>query len=140
MRPSLRLRLQWSDGSLVVEAPRSGLTPRRGKRGGFINPNRTKLDVTDLDSKAGRILLRLVGQADAVIETFSGVPEAKAPIRRCVKKTSTCDGLMPAFGGTGPWAAFRAYSTVEQSSGPHCRRRSTADHVTAVLAGAIAGL
>ena len=92
----------------------------------FINLNRNKLDVTlDLDSKAGRdLLLRLVGQADAVIENFSGGVLPKLRLNYPVLRQENPQLVMvsmPAFGGTGPWAAFRAYgSTVEQSSGlPH---------------------
>ena len=92
----------------------------------FINLNRNKLDVTlDLDSKAGRdLLLRLVGQADAVIENFSGgvLPKLKLNYPALRQENPQLVMVsMPAFGGTGPWAAFRAYgSTVEQSSGlPH---------------------
>ena len=92
----------------------------------FINLNRNKLDVTlDLDSKAGReLLLRLVGQADAVIENFSGGVLPKLNLNYpvlCQENPQLVMVSMPAFGATGPWAAFRAYgSTVEQSSGlPH---------------------
>ena len=92
----------------------------------FINLNRNKLDVTlDLDSKAGRdLLLCLVGQADAVIENFSGGVLPKLRLNYPVLRQENPQLVMvsmPAFGGTGPWAAFRAYgSTVEQSSGlPH---------------------
>ena len=92
----------------------------------FINLNRNKLDVTlDLDSKAGRdLLLRLVGQADAVVENFSGGVLPKLRLNYPVLRQENPQLVMvsmPAFGGTGPWAAFRAYgSTVEQSSGlPH---------------------
>ena len=92
----------------------------------FINLNRNKLDVTlDFESKEGReLLLRLVGQADAVIENFSGgvLPKLRLnyPVL-CRENPQLVMVSMPAFGGTGPWAAFRAYgSTVEQSSGlPH---------------------
>lgn len=92
----------------------------------FINLNRNKLDVTlDFESKAGReLLLRLVGQADAVIENFSGgvLPKLKLNYPALRQENPQLVMVsMPAFGGTGPWAAFRAYgSTVEQSSGlPH---------------------
>ena len=92
----------------------------------FINLNRNKLDVTlDFESKAGRdLLLRLVAKADAVIENYSGavLPKLKLnyPILREVNPQLVMVS-MPAFGGTGPWAKFRAYgSTVEQSAGlPH---------------------
>ena len=92
----------------------------------FINLNRNKLDVTlDFESKVGRdLLLRLVAKADAVIENYSGgvLPKLKLnyPVLREVNPQLVMVS-MPAFGGTGPWAKFRAYgSTVEQSAGlPH---------------------
>ena len=92
----------------------------------FISLNRNKLDVTlDFESKAGRdLLLRLVANSDAVIENYSGgvLPKLKLdyPVLREVNPELVMVS-MPAFGGTGPWAKFRAYgSTVEQSAGlPH---------------------
>tara|TARA_B100000768_G_scaffold122735_1_gene113540 strand:- start:1764 stop:4184 length:2421 start_codon:yes stop_codon:yes gene_type:complete len=92
----------------------------------FIGLNRNKLDVTlDFESKAGRdLLLRLIENADAVIENYSGgvLPKLKLdyPVLKAVNPQLVMVS-MPAFGATGPWAKFRAYgSTVEQSAGlPH---------------------
>ena len=92
----------------------------------FIGLNRNKLDVTlDFESKAGRdLLLRLIENADAVIENYSGgvLPKLKLdyPVLKEVNPQLVMVS-MPAFGATGPWAKFRAYgSTVEQSAGlPH---------------------
>tara|TARA_B100000767_G_scaffold44599_1_gene38835 strand:- start:5847 stop:8267 length:2421 start_codon:yes stop_codon:yes gene_type:complete len=92
----------------------------------FIGLNRNKLDVTlDFESKEGRdLLLRLIENADAVIENYSGgvLPKLKLdyPVLKAVNPQLVMVS-MPAFGATGPWAKFRAYgSTVEQSAGlPH---------------------
>ena len=92
----------------------------------FIGLNRNKLGITlDFESKAGRdLLLRLIANADAVIENYSGgvLPKLKLdyPVLSQVNPQLVMVS-MPAFGSTGPWAKFRAYgSTVEQSAGlPH---------------------
>lgn len=92
----------------------------------YVYVNRNKRDVTlDLESPRGReLLLKLVAQADALIENFSGEVMAKLNLDYEQLKKANADLVMvsmPPFGGAGPWAGFRAYgSTVEQSSGlPH---------------------
>jgi crotonobetainyl-CoA:carnitine CoA-transferase CaiB-like acyl-CoA transferase len=88
--------------------------------------NRNKLDITlDLESDAGRdLLLRLVADADAVVENYSGgvLPRLKLDYEHMAKVNPELVMVsMRAFGCTGPWANFRAYgSTIEHSSGlPH---------------------
>ena len=92
----------------------------------FIYVNRNKLDVTlDFEQQAGRkLLLKLIGKADAVIENYSGgvMPKLKLDYEVLSKINSKLVMVsMPAFGSTGPWSTFRAYgSTVEQAAGlPH---------------------
>ena len=92
----------------------------------FIYVNRNKLDVTlDFEQQAGReLLLKLIGEADAVIENYSGgvLPKLKLEYESLKKVNPELVMVsMPAFGSTGPWSAFRAYgSTVEQAAGlPH---------------------
>ena len=92
----------------------------------FIYVNRNKLDVTlDFEQQAGRkLLLKLIGEADAVIENYSGgvMPKLKLDYEVLSKINSELVMVsMPAFGSTGPWSTFRAYgSTVEQAAGlPH---------------------
>jgi crotonobetainyl-CoA:carnitine CoA-transferase CaiB-like acyl-CoA transferase len=92
----------------------------------FLYVNRNKLDVTlDLETPRGReLLLRLVADADALVENYSGsvLPKLKLDYQQLVKANPELVMVsMPAFGSTGPWSEFRAYgSTVEQSSGlPH---------------------
>lgn len=92
----------------------------------FICVNRNKLDVTlDFETKEGRnLLLRLISNADAVIENYSGgvLPKLKLDYQtlRSVNPNLVMVS-MPAFGSTGPWSKFRAYgSTVEHAAGlPH---------------------
>ena len=92
----------------------------------FLYANRNKLNVTlDLESPRGRdLLLRLVADADALVENYSGgvLPKLKLEYQHLVEVNPQLVMVsMPAFGCTGPWSGFRAYgSTVEQSSGlPH---------------------
>ena len=92
----------------------------------FIYVNRNKLDVTlDFEQQAGRdLLLKLIGEADAVIENYSGgvMPKLKLDYKVLSKINPELVMVsMPAFGSTGPWSSFRAYgSTVEQAAGlPH---------------------
>ena len=92
----------------------------------FVYINRNKLDVTlDLEAARGReLLLKLVARADALIENYSGgvLPKLRLDYGHLTQVNPDLVMVsMPPFGGTGPWAGFRAYgSTVEQSSGlPH---------------------
>ena len=97
----------------------------------FNTVNRNKLDITlDLTREEGVDLLkRLVAQADAVIENFSGGVLPKLGLDYGVLKAVNPELIMvsmPAFGSTGAWKDYRAYgSTVEQASGlPHLHGRS----------------
>jgi crotonobetainyl-CoA:carnitine CoA-transferase CaiB-like acyl-CoA transferase len=88
--------------------------------------NRGKRGITlDLEDPEGRdLLLRLVADADAVIENFSAgvLPKLRLDYPELVKVNPGLVMLsMPAFGASGPWHPFRAYgSTVEHASGlPH---------------------
>lgn len=92
----------------------------------FVYVNRNKLDITlDLEAERGReLLLKLVSQADALVENYSGevLPKLRLDYQHLVQANPDLVMVsMPPFGSAGPWAGFRAYgSTVEQSSGlPH---------------------
>ena len=92
----------------------------------FVYINRNKLDVTlDLESEKGRdLLLRLVADADALVENYSGgvLPKLKLDYEHLVSVNPQLVMVsMPPFGCTGPWSGFRAYgSTIEHASGlPH---------------------
>ncbi|MCZ6620059.1 MAG: CoA transferase [Gammaproteobacteria bacterium] len=119
------------------------------KSAAFNTMNRNKRDVTlDLEHPEGhRLLLELIGKANAVVENYSGnvLPKLNLgyDVFRKVKENIILLS-MPAFGSTGPWASFRAYgSTVEQSSGlPHLNGLAddppTMQHVA--LGDAVGGL
>ncbi len=92
----------------------------------FNSVHRNNRNITlDLSRSEGRkLLLKLVGTANAVMENFSGSVLPKLKLSYEIFKEIKKDIIllsMPAFGSTGPWKMFRAYgSTVEQSSGlPH---------------------
>ena len=83
----------------------------------FIYVNRNKLDVTlDFEQQAGRdLLLKLIGEADAVIENYSGgvMPKLKLDYKVLSKINPELVMVsMPAFGSTGPWSSFRAYGST----------------------------
>ena len=86
------------------------------------NNRNITLDLSRLEGR--KLLLKLVGTANAVMENFSGSVLPKLKLSYEIFKDAKKDIIllsMPAFGSTGPWKMFRAYgSTVEQSSGlPH---------------------
>jgi len=88
--------------------------------------NRNKLAITiEFENAAGKALLeRLVAISDLVVENYSSGVLPKLGLDYERLSTIRPDLIMvsmPAFGGTGPWKAYRAYgSTVELSSGlPH---------------------
>ncbi|MCY3641619.1 MAG: CoA transferase, partial [Gammaproteobacteria bacterium] len=96
------------------------------KASNFNAVNRNKRGITlELEHPEGRaLLLRLIGEADAVVENFSGgvLPKLNLGYEQFRKVKDDIILLsMPAFGTTGPWSRLRAYgSTVEHASGlPH---------------------
>lgn len=96
------------------------------KASNFNTVNRNKRGITlELEHPEGRaLLLRLVAEAHAVVENFSGgvLPKLNLGYEQFREVKDDIIMLsMPAFGSTGPWSRLRAYgSTVEQASGlPH---------------------
>ena len=96
------------------------------KASNFNTVNRNKRGITlELEHPEGRaLLLRLVADAHAVVENFSGgvLPKLNLGYEQFREVKDDIIMLsMPAFGSTGPWSRLRAYgSTVEQASGlPH---------------------
>ena len=92
----------------------------------FVHFNRNKLGVTiEYEKKAGyELLVRLLKEADAVLENYSGGVMSKLNLgyQQLVEINPKLVVVsLPAFGSTGPWAKFRAYgSTAEQATGlPH---------------------
>ena len=115
----------------------------------FNTTGRNKLGVTlDLTSRRGvDLLLRLVAQADAVIENYTAsvLPRLGLDYPRLRQANPELVMVsMPPFGKSGPWMNHRAYgSTVEQASGlPHLNGRAgdppTMQHVA--LGDPIAGI
>ncbi len=115
----------------------------------FNTTGRNKLGITlDLTSRRGvDLLLRLVAQADAVIENYTAsvLPRLGLDYPRLRQANPELVMVsMPPFGKSGPWMNHRAYgSTVEQASGlPHLNGRAsdppTMQHVA--LGDPIAGI
>jgi crotonobetainyl-CoA:carnitine CoA-transferase CaiB-like acyl-CoA transferase len=113
----------WRGWDTAVADPAESL---HEKQAGFNAMNRNKLGITlDLGAPDGARLLReLARTADLVVENnAAGVMDRLGLGYAALSADNPALVMvsMPAFGGTGPWAAYRGYgSTVEQASGlPH---------------------
>lgn len=122
---------------------------RYEKSPAFNSMNRNKLGITlDLTTSEGRdLVMRLIKDADAVIENYTSTVLPKLGLDYAQLKKINPEIVMismPAWGVSSPWSHHRAYgSTVEQASGlPHLNGREewppTHQHVA--LGDAVSGI